>query len=236
MKRAKPLLILICIAAVVVALIILPVKESIESFLQWVEGLGYWGPVLVAVIYIPATVLFVPGSLITLGAGAIFGLVVGTITISIGSILGSTASFLIGRSITRNWVASKVAGSAKFKAIDEAVGRSGFKIVLLTRLSPAFPYNLLGYAYGITSARLRDYFFASWIGMFPGTVMYVYLGTVLGSVAKVAAGTSESRQRTAGEWALLIVGLFATIAVTIIITRIARNAMKDEIREEAADR
>lgn len=223
MKNIKLIILAVLVVGAIVATLTLPVQEYVERFLAWVEGLGVWGPVIVGAFYIPATVLFIPGSVITLGAGAIFGVVIGTIAVSIGSTLGSTAAFLVGRFFARDWVAGKVANSPKFKAIDDAVAQNGFKIVLLTRLSPVFPYNLLGYMYGITRVKLRDYFFASWIGMFPGTVMYVYLGTVLG----VAAGTTGDREKTTGEYVLLVVGLIATIAVTVVITRVARKALRE---------
>jgi uncharacterized membrane protein YdjX (TVP38/TMEM64 family) len=112
--------------------------------------------------------------------------------------------------------------NARFRAIDAAVGREGWKIVGLTRLSPAFPFNLLNYAYGITGVRLRDYFFASWVGMLPGTVMYVYLGSLAGSLATLGG---RGGGRTPAQWALYVVGLLATIAVTVSVTRIARTAL-----------
>jgi len=221
-KNLKLIIIVVLIIAAILATAMLPVGDYLERFLDWVEGLGVWAPLVAGAFYIPATVLFVPGSLVTLAIGAIFGVVVGTIVVSLGSILGSTAAFLIGRFFARDWVAAKVAASPRFKAIDDAVARSGFKIVLLTRLSPVFPYNLLGYMYGITQVKLRDYFFASWIGMFPGTVMYVYLGYALGEAAMAG-----ERDKTVGEYVLIAVGLVATIAVTVVITKIARNALRE---------
>jgi uncharacterized membrane protein YdjX (TVP38/TMEM64 family) len=223
----KPVILVVVVVGLLVALKTLPVKEKLDAFLAWVDGVGAWGPVIVAAFYIPATVLFIPGSAITLGAGAIFGVVTGTIAISIGSTLGSVAAFLVGRFFAREWVEAKVAANPKFKAIDAAVEQNGFKIVLLTRLSPVFPYNLLGYFYGVTNVRLRDYFFASWIGMFPGTLMYVYLGSVAGAAVQSAAG-AESK-KTPGEWAMLAVGLIATIIVTVFVTKIARKAMADAV-------
>jgi uncharacterized membrane protein YdjX (TVP38/TMEM64 family) len=123
-------------------------------------------------------------------------------------------------------VAKKISSNEKFKAIDDAVAREGWKIVGLTRLSPVFPFNLLNYAYGLTRVSLRDYFFASWIGMMPGTIMYVYIGSLAGEVAKLG---SEGRTRTSAEWALYIVGLIATIVVTVFITRIARTALRKKV-------
>ena len=190
--------------------------------LEWVSGLGMWGPVIFIIIYIAACVLFIPGTILTLGAGVIFGVVKGSVIVSISATLGATAAFLIGRHLARGWVARKIEGNEKFKLIDEAVAREGWKIVGLTRLSPVFPFVLLNYAYGLTKVSLRDYFFASWVGMMPGTVMYVYIGSLAGDLARLGAG---GRARTAGEWVLYVVGFIATVVVTVLITRIAKAAL-----------
>ncbi|KAF0172910.1 MAG: hypothetical protein FD161_3914 [Limisphaerales bacterium] len=194
------------------------VRGLLRDGLVAVEQLGPWGPVLFVVIYVLACVLFIPGSVLTLGAGAVFGVVWGSVYVSLASTLGATASFLVGRYLARRWVARKIAGNATFAAIDQAVAAEGWKIVGLTRLSPVFPFTLLNYAFGVTRVGLRDYVLASWIGMMPGTVMYVYLG----SLARAGAG---GQQKSPAEWALYGVGLAATIAVTVVITRIARQAL-----------
>lgn len=200
--------------------------------LDWIEGLGAWGPLIFIVIYICACVLFLPGSVLTLGAGVLFGLFAGTVIVSIASTLGATAAFIVGRYLARAWVAKKIEGNQRFRAIDDAVAREGWKIVGLTRLSPAFPFNLLNYAYGLTKVSLRDYFFASWIGMLPGTVMYVYIGSLIGDLARLGAG---GRTRTDVEWALYGVGLVATVAVTVYVTRIARAALNSKTAAPPAD-
>jgi uncharacterized membrane protein YdjX (TVP38/TMEM64 family) len=150
----------------------------------------------------------------------------GSIIVSIASTVGATCAFLVGRHIARDWVSKKIQANPKFKAIDEAVAREGWKIVGLTRLSPIFPFNLLNYAYGLTRVSLRDYFFASWFGMMPATVMYVYIGSLAGEIAKIGG---EGRSRTSAEWALYIVGLIATAAVMVYITRIARAALRKKV-------
>ena len=160
--------------------------------------------------------LFLPGSILTLGAGALFGVVKGSILVSISATLGATAAFLVGRYLARDWVAKKIEGNSKFSAIDQAVAREGWKIVGLVRLSPVFPFSLLNYAFGLTRVSLRDYMLASWIGMMPGTVMYVYIG----SLAHAGA-----QQTTPLQWALRGLGLVATIAVTLVLTRIAKKAL-----------
>jgi uncharacterized membrane protein YdjX (TVP38/TMEM64 family) len=198
----------------------------LRSSLEWVGSLGAWGPLIYIFIYVLACVLFLPGSVLTLGAGVLFGVIKGSIIVSISSTLGATCAFLVGRYLARDWVSKKIQGKEKFQAIDDAVAREGWKIVGLTRLSPVFPFNLLNYAYGLTQVSLRDYFFASWIGMMPGTIMYVYIGSLAGEVAKIG---SEGRTRTSAEWALYIVGLIATVVVTVFITRIARAALRKKV-------
>ena len=156
----------------------------------------------------------------------VFGVVKGSIAVSVGSTLGATAAFLVGRYLARNWVSGKVAGNEKFKAVDEAVAREGWKIVLLTRLSPVFPFNLLNYAFGLTKVNLKQYILASWAGMIPGTVMYVYIGSLAGDLASLGSG---GRTRTTGEWILYGVGLLATGVVTVFVTRLAKNALAARI-------
>jgi uncharacterized membrane protein YdjX (TVP38/TMEM64 family) len=171
-------------------------------------------------------VLFLPGSVLTLTGGALFGFIKGAILVSISATLGATCAFLVGRYLARDWVAKRIQAHDKFMAIDEAVAREGWKIVGLTRLSPVFPFNLLNYAYGLTQVSLRDYFFATWIGMMPGTILYVYIGSLAGEVAKIG---DEGKARSPAEWVLLLVGLMTTVAVTIYITRIARAALKKKV-------
>jgi len=226
------LLRLILVFAVIIVIILVAaaqhfhIQELLKKSLDWVAGLGPSGPLLFIGIYILACVLFIPGSILTLGAGIIFGVIKGSIIVSISATLGATCAFLAGRYLARDWVAKRIEGSPKFKAIDEAVAKEGWKIVGLVRLSPIFPFNLLNYAFGLTRVSLRHYFFASWIGMLPGTVMYVYIGSLAGDLAKIGTG---GRIRTPVEWVLYVVGLMATIMVTIFVTRLARRALDKKI-------
>lgn len=190
--------------------------------LDGIARLGAWGPALFVVLYVAATVLFLPGAILTLGAGFVFGLGLGAVVVSISATLGATAAFLVGRYVARGWVARKIEHNARFRAVDEAVAREGWKIVGLMRLSPVFPFNLLNYAFGITRVSLRDFVLASWIGMMPGTVMYVYLGSVAGDLAAAGAGRAS---RTPAEWALYAGGLLVTAVVTVYVTRVARRAL-----------
>jgi uncharacterized membrane protein YdjX (TVP38/TMEM64 family) len=196
--------------------------------LTWVDSLGSVGAIAFIIIYILATVAFFPGSILTLGAGVVFGLVLGSFYVFIGATIGATVAFLVGRYLARGWVAEKIQGNSKFQAIDEAVGREGLKIVLLTRLSPIFPFNLLNYAYGVTGVSLKDYLLGS-AGMIPGTIMYVYIGSLAGSLATI--GTSAPATNPVLPWTIRLSGFIATVAVTLYVTKIARQALASVINE-----
>lgn len=226
LNRWKLMLVIGLAVALIVAAKFFNFQVILKNALESIANLGPWGPAAFILIYIVATVLFVPGSLLTLGSGVLFGVVGGSICVSIGSILGASCAFLIGRYLTRDWVSKQIEGNQKFKAIDLAVAKEGWKIVLLTRLSPVFPFNLLNYAFGVTQVSFKDYFFASWIGMLPGTVMYVYIGSLAGSLAAIGA---QGRSRSAAEWTLYGIGLLATIALTVYVTRIAKKALDEKI-------
>lgn len=225
-KRGLKKVIMLVVLVVVLAagLKFLPVNVYLTQLLDWTRGLGAWGPIVVGAFYVPACVLMLPGSIISLGAGFLFGVVTGTIAVSLGSTVGACAAFLVGRTIARDWVSQKVQGNARFAAVSDAVANEGFKIVFLTRLSPVFPFNLLNYAYGLTTVPFWKYALASWIGMFPGTVLYIYIGSTIGSLADLATGNVQGgTAQTTLKW----VGFAVTILVTVLITRIARKALKD---------
>ncbi|CCI14193.1 Genome sequencing data, contig C310 [Microcystis aeruginosa PCC 9806] len=196
--------------------------------LTWVDSLGAVGAIAFIIIYILATVAFFPGSILTLGAGVVFGLVLGSFYVFIGATIGAAAAFLVGRYLARGWVVEKIQGNSKFQAIDEAVGKEGLKIVLLTRLSPIFPFNLLNYAYGVTGVSLKDYLLGS-VGMIPGTIMYVYIGSLAGNLATI--GTSAPATNPVLPWTIRLSGFIATVAVTLYVTKIARQALASVINE-----
>ena len=224
MWRAMTLVILM--AGIAAGFLFLPVAESIQQFLGWVDGAGVWGPIILAAAYTPACIFYVPGWILTMGAGFVFGVAWGSAAVSVGSVIGASAAFLLGRTLARDWIESKVTSNSTFRAIDHAVEKHGFKIVLLTRLSPIFPFNLLNYAFGITKVRFRDYALASWIGMFPGTVMYVYLGSAAKNLTELASGNIAGGT---GRQILFGFGLAATILLTVLVTRMAQKAMKEAL-------
>lgn len=222
----KLVLALLLITAIAVAATQFDIAAQLSSFLDNVASYGLPGMLLFIALYIAATIGFVPASILTLGAGAVYGFWQGFALVSIASTSGAIAAFLTGRYIARDWVNSKIQQNQKFSAIDAAVGTQGWKIVLLTRLSPVFPFNLLNYAFGLTQVKFSHYGFFSWLGMLPGTALYVYLGAVAGDITQALGGDSE---RNLSQWLLLGLGLAATIAVTIIITRIASKAMREAV-------
>src|SRR6476659_6231415 len=146
-SRWKWFLCATAVVAVVVAVKYFHVQDLLKATLDWIGKLGPLGPVIFVGLYVVATVLFIPGSVLTLGAGAVFGVVLGSVCVSIGATLGATAAFLVGRYIAREAIARKLEKNARCAAIDGAVANEGWKIVLLTRLSPVFPFTLLNYAF-----------------------------------------------------------------------------------------
>ncbi|MEE3719899.1 TVP38/TMEM64 family protein [Tumidithrix elongata RA019] len=205
-------------------------QEFLRGTLQWIESQGMIGGVAFIAIYIIATVAFLPGTVLTLGAGIVFGVLLGSIYVFIGATLGAIAAFLVGRYLARGWIGKKIEGNEKFAAIDAAVTSEGFKIVLLTRLSPLFPFNFLNYAFGVTGVTLKDYALAS-VGMVPGTVMYVYIGSLAGDLARI--GTENQPTNSTIQWTIRIVGFLATLAVTIYVTHIARQALAEKVSQSS---
>lgn len=226
MTNRSRLLLLVLAAAAMLAAVLFAGRQAaglVPAFSAWVAGLGAVGPLVFAGAYIMATVLLVPGSVLTLAAGALFGVVRGSMIVLSAATVGACAAFLIARYAARDRVARRVLRDPRFAAIDRAIGRRGRRIVILLRLSPVFPFNLLNYALGLTSVRFVDYLIAC-AAMLPGTLLYVYYGRVIGDVAALAAGTPI--ERGTEYYALLAAGLIATVAVTTLITRIARRELK----------
>ena len=222
--HVKLIVLIVVIGALAAALWLLPVKDYLVSALEWTKSLGPWGPLFVVLFYIVACVLFLPGSVITLGAGFLFGVPVGLASVWAGATLGACAAFLVGRTVARDWVSRKVQDHPKFAAIDAAVGREGFKIMALLRLSPVVPFNFLNYALGLTKVSFRDYALATALGILPGGLMYTYFGSAARSLADVAAGNVE---RGAAGQVFFWFGLAATVLVAAFVTRMARRALKE---------
>jgi pyruvate/2-oxoglutarate dehydrogenase complex dihydrolipoamide dehydrogenase (E3) component/uncharacterized membrane protein YdjX (TVP38/TMEM64 family) len=228
MKRSKVFLVALLLAAVFVGFLFLPVRAWFMHFESYVQSLGAIGPVVVVLVYVLCTVLFIPGSLITGAVGAVFGLETGFFVVLVGANLGALCSFLLARSFLRDKVASWAAANPKFRSLDQAIGKQGFKMVFLSRLSPAFPFALLNYLIGLTAVRTGAYALANLLGMLPGTFLFVYIG-----VATRDAITGQA-DASAGFYQQILkyVGLLATVAVVVIVTRIARKALREAEQQQ----
>lgn len=204
-------------------------SDAILSVVEWIRAAGAIGVLAYAVIFVAATVLLLPGSILTLAAGFAYGPVWGTLLVSPVSVAAAVVAFLLGRTIARRWIARKVERDPRFASLDRAIGEDGFKIVLLLRLSPVFPFAILNYALGLTTVRLRDYALASFFGMLPATILYVYLGSLVTSATQLAGGETAD----GGPWqtALYWGGLACALLVTVLLTRIARRALRHTLTE-----
>jgi uncharacterized membrane protein YdjX (TVP38/TMEM64 family) len=225
LRRGTAWWIRIATIGVVIMLVVLAGRRLagfVPAFAHWVHGLGPLGPVAFMAGYAAAAVAFVPGSLLTLAAGAVFGVGLGTVYAMVGATVGASGAFLVSRHIARAAFQQRMAAIPRFAIIDRAISREGWKVVLLLRLSPVFPFNLLNYALGLMRIRFVDFLIAS-IGMLPGTLLYTYSGKVVGDIAALAAG--QSPPRTAAYYLVLALGLAATVAVTTAITKLARRAL-----------
>lgn len=202
---------------------LLPVDLTVQRLQAWVDGAGAFGPVVFGLVYFVAVLLMLPASLLTIAAGALFGLVLGTVTVSLASTLAVACAFLISRHLARGKIERRLRSHERFSAVDHAIGEGGWRIVALLRLSPAIPFGLQNYLYGLTAVRFWPCVLASWLAMLPGTFLYVYIG-VAGRAGVLAVAGSEDSWG-AGRWTMLVIGLAATIAVTIYLTVLARRAM-----------
>jgi uncharacterized membrane protein YdjX (TVP38/TMEM64 family) len=220
---------LVVLIAIIIALFLamkfLPVQQWLRSFNDWVGQMGVAGIFIFIGVYAVATVLLAPGAILTIGAGFAFGLWKGFLAVSAGSTLGAALAFLVARFIARDRVEVIAKGNEKFRNIDNAIGKQGAKLVFLLRLSPVIPFNLSNYLYGLTGVKFWPYVLASWLGMMPGTLLYVYIGTA-GKAAVSAAAGGEAMKHGWQYWTFMSVGLAATIVVTIWVTKIARHAVR----------
>jgi uncharacterized membrane protein YdjX (TVP38/TMEM64 family) len=212
----------IVIAGLIAAFKYLNLTGALRGSLEWIRSLGVWAPVAFIAIYAIACVLAIPASILTLGGGFLFGFVWGSIYVVAGAMLGAVAAFVVGRYFARDWIAKKIEGHGKFKAIDEAIGREGWKIILLARLAPVFPYAVLNYGFALTRVSLRDYVVATAIGIIPAMLAFVYFGTLATDLTKLGPPP-------AAKWAIGAV----TLIVFVLLTRIARKAWNRAINHQS---
>ncbi len=211
------------LVAIIAALRFLPATIWFRHFQAYVHGLGAIGYVVYALVYAVAG-LFFPASILTLGAGALFGVVAGSIVVALGATLAATMAFILARTILRQRIERMAAANAKFRAVDDAIGREGVKIVFLVRLSAVFPFVFINYAFGLTAIRLVPYILATFVGILPLTVAFVYLGA-----AGAAVGT-QSPARTA----ITVIGAVVALGVSVFVGRLADSAIRRAVVDGAS--
>ena len=228
---ARIAVLVVILMALFLAMRFLPVQQWLSSFNDWVGQMGTVGILVFIVVYALATVLLAPGSILTIGAGFAFGLWKGFLAAWTGATLGASLAFLVARFVARDKIESIAKRNEKFRKIDNAIGKQGAKLIFLLRLSPVIPFNLSNYFYGLTAVKFWPYVLASWVGMMPGTFLYVYIGAA--SKAAVAAATGGEAVKHGWQyWTFLGVGFVATVIVTIWVTKIARDALKSQAVQE----
>lgn len=228
MNFRRAALLVILLSVVGLGSLLLPLREWFEQFESYIRSLGAFGPLLFALAYMLLTVVLFPASVLTIAAGTLFGLKTGFFTALLGANLGALCSFLLARSFLRERVVLWTASHPKFRFLDEAIGKQGFKMVLLCRLSPIFPFILLNYFLGLTSVRTGAYILANLFGMVPANFVFVYIGaTAHDAVAGAAAPSLDFYQQ-----AMKYLGLVATIIVFTFMTRMARRALRNAERAQ----
>lgn len=223
-SRTKPVSSLwrpISLVAVLVLLMVLArvfnLGDRLGELREWIHSIGFFGPLVYVVIYAAAVVLAIPGSVITVIAGILFGSVLGVAVVSVASTLGASLAFLISRHVARDAIAQRFASNEKFVHLDELTNRHGAILVAITRLVPIFPFTLLNYGFGLTQVPFKTYVLWSWLCMLPGTVLFV-----VGADA-VTSGITEGRV----PWPLVGI-LVLTIALITFLVSKAKKKLKEE--------
>ena len=228
MKR-RALILLLTLTALLVAVWMLPAREWLIQSTDWAQAHPRiaWAGFILA--YVLAAVFMVPGSVLTLAAGVLFGVALGVALVSLAATLGACCAFLVGRFLARDWVESRLEAMPRFRALDRAVARRGWLIVLLARLSVVIPYNLLNYALGLTNVRFGAYLFGTLVGMLPAIFLYVYLGSVAGSLASLEQTGAPMIPQS-----LFIAGLVVTASLIFLIARLTARALKSEFDRDGS--
>jgi uncharacterized membrane protein YdjX (TVP38/TMEM64 family) len=207
-------LVIVAVAAIGIALRELPVAQWLTAFRSWVAELGFAGYVLYALVYAACVVLFIPASILTLGAGATFGVIKGTIVVVIGATIGATLAFIVARTIARKRVEAMAAKDRRFRALDKAISSEGAKIVLLVRLAVVFPFTYSNYVFGLTGLRVLPYALATLVGIIPGSIAFVYIGA---AAAAATAGTVKI--------VVYVVGAVVALIASAFVARVAVKAI-----------
>ena len=208
------------LAALVVVALALPLESTLTALRTWVDTRGVLGMVAFGAVYVALVLLLVPGAALTLVAGAIYGIGRGVVVVAIATSVADAIGFLLARYVARGAVERLMVRHLRFRALDHALARGGWRVVALLRLNPAIPYSASNYLFGATGVRFLPYLVASGVFTLPGAFTYVYLGYV---GAEALVGSVRARV----EWVLLVVGLGATVAAAVYLTMLARRSLAE---------
>jgi uncharacterized membrane protein YdjX (TVP38/TMEM64 family) len=199
---------------------------AIFDFCADLDQAGAAGLLIFGLLAVPACVAFVPVTVLAVLAGFLFGVMPATLVVSLAGTLGAGLAFLLGRTLLRNWVEGQLTRRPRCRALVEAVGRQGFQIVFLTRLSPVVPSNFLNYVFGLTRTPLRRFLAASWLGMLPGTLFYASVGA---AVKSMADGWAGHQAEASAQLIFVCFGATATLLATLYVTRLARRSIREAL-------
>lgn len=206
--------------------------DGLVRALEWGKANPAYSALVFGLVYVLGAVMMTPSWIFTVAAGYLFGWAAGVALVSVASLAGALAAFLLGRFLVRDWVAGRARQMPRFDALDRAVARNGFMVVLLMRLSLVFPYNLMNYLLGATSVGLRPYALATWLGMVPAALIYVFLGSTLGNATALLAGDLDAGPMGR---ALALGSLLALVALVWYLARLANRALAGELTTAGAD-
>jgi uncharacterized membrane protein YdjX (TVP38/TMEM64 family) len=227
------ILFVLLVALLVVALRQVPSGDDLAAGMQhWRGQLGGWGLVLLAAAFTPACMILIPASLLILCAGYFYDVLPAIVAASLGSTFAAGVILLLGRTVLRTWIVARFGLHPRFRMLDRAVAEQGFKIVLLCRLSPVLPYILLNYAFSLTRVSLRAYLLGTWLGMLPAVTFLVYLGSTIHDLAQLLSGQATDQVPDEVRMlnrSLLVLGLVATLLVTMMLQRLARKALLEAL-------
>jgi len=222
----KKLLVFLVVLGVVLLVVLQgSVRGQLLGLIATVQNMGPVGALLFALIYVVATVAVLPASLLTIAAGLLYGPYWAALLVLFASVSGATLAFTLARTWLHPWVESRFADTSAFRVILKRTERDGAKLVFLLRLSPLIPFSILNYLLGLTNVSVGGYVLASALGMVPGILLYTYIGSTLASLGELGSdGASGGQLGSVFFW----VGLAATLAVTIVLTRWAAGALRNE--------
>ena len=197
----------------------MPTATWFSQASEWIASQGVWAiPVFIS-IYVIAAIFGIPNIVLILAAGTLFGLAKGVVSASAADTLSTAACFIIGQTAGRRWLTKILKSDSRFHKLDRVFAKKGWTIVLLTRLSPVLPSNVLNYGFSLTKINFGQYLFFSWLGMLPVIFTYVYIGTFGASILTL----DKSPQGLAFQ----AIGLLATIGVMFYTTKLAASALKE---------